>query len=131
MISSVAHFLESRGMVEEVLKVATDPDYKFELAIELGRLEIATLELTEKCLTNAMVLSALLLLYSSIGDAEGIATLAIVAKLQGKNNVAFLCLFMLGKLDDNRIPEAAFMACSYLLSKVSEIVEVWRKDLSK
>ncbi|KAL9274474.1 Coatomer subunit beta'-2-like protein [Drosera capensis] len=46
---------------------------------------------------------------------------------------------MLGKLeecvqllvDSNRIPEAAFMARSYLPSKVSEIVDMWRKDLSK
>ncbi|KAL9273468.1 Coatomer subunit beta'-2-like protein, partial [Drosera capensis] len=122
--SSVARFLESRGMVEEALEVATDPDYRFELAIQLGRLENATeiatevhteskwkrlgelamstgkLELTEKCLTNAMDLSGLLLLYSSIGDAEGIATLTTLAKLEGKNNVAFLCLFMLGKLEE-------------------------------
>lgn len=39
--SSVAHFLESRGMIEEALEVATDPDYRFELAIQLGRLEVA------------------------------------------------------------------------------------------
>ncbi|KAL9267451.1 Coatomer subunit beta'-2-like protein, partial [Drosera capensis] len=107
----------------------------------LGELAMSTgkLELTEKCLTNAMDLSGLLLLYSSIGDAEGIATLTTLAKLEGKNNVAFLCLFMLGKLeecvqllvDSNRIPEAAFMARSYLPSKVSEIVDMWRKDLSK
>ena len=40
-MSSVAHFLESRGMIEDALEVATDPDYRFELAIQLGRLEIA------------------------------------------------------------------------------------------
>lgn len=28
-------------MVEDALEVATDPDYKFELAIQLGRLEVA------------------------------------------------------------------------------------------
>uniref|UniRef100_A0A2P2MUN3 Uncharacterized protein n=1 Tax=Rhizophora mucronata TaxID=61149 RepID=A0A2P2MUN3_RHIMU len=39
--NSVAHFLESRGMVEDALEVATDPDYRFELAIQLGRLEVA------------------------------------------------------------------------------------------
>lgn len=37
----MARFLESRGMIEEALEVATDPDYRFELAIQLGRLEIA------------------------------------------------------------------------------------------
>lgn len=40
-IVSVAHFLESRGMIEDALEIATDPDYRFELAIQLGRLEIA------------------------------------------------------------------------------------------
>ena len=28
-------------MIEEALEVATDPDYRFELAIQLGRLEAA------------------------------------------------------------------------------------------
>lgn len=28
-------------MVEEALEVATDPDYRFDLAIQLGRLDIA------------------------------------------------------------------------------------------
>uniref|UniRef100_A0A2P2MUM6 Coatomer beta subunit n=1 Tax=Rhizophora mucronata TaxID=61149 RepID=A0A2P2MUM6_RHIMU len=161
--NSVAHFLESRGMVEEALEVATDPDYRFELAIQLGRLEVAKeiateiqseskwkqlgelamsngkLELAEECMKRAMDFSGLLLLYSSLGDAEGISGLASLAKEQGKNNVAFLCMFMLGKLEEclqllvesNRIPEAALMARSYLPSKVSEIVAIWRKDLSK
>lgn len=31
----------------------------------------------------------------------------------------------------NRIPEAALMARSYLPSKVSEIVAIWRRDLNK
>ncbi|CAL2245583.1 unnamed protein product [Prunus armeniaca] len=161
--NSVARFLESRGMIEEALEVATDPDYRFELAIQLGRLEIAKeiatevqseskwkqlgelamstgkLDMAEECLKHAMDLSGLLLLYSSLGDAEGIAKLATLAKEQGKNNVAFLCLFMLGRLEEclellvasNRIPEAALMARSYLPGKVSEIVAIWRKDLSK
>ncbi|XP_039017606.1 coatomer subunit beta'-1-like isoform X2 [Hibiscus syriacus] len=137
--NSVARFLESRGMIEDALEVATDPDYRFELSIQLGRLEIARLELAEQCMKHAMDLSGLLLLYSSLGDAEGIATLASLSKEQGKNNVAFLCLFMLGKLEDclqlllesNRIPEAALMARSYLPSKVSEMVAIWRKDLNR
>ncbi|XP_058192422.1 coatomer subunit beta'-3 isoform X1 [Rhododendron vialii] len=161
--NSVARFLESRGSIEEALEVATDPDYRFELAIQLGKLDVAKeiatgahseskwkqlgelamstgmLEMAEDCLKNAMDLSGLLLLYSSLGDAEGISKLACLATEHGKNNVAFLCLFMLGKLeeclqllvDSNRIPEAALMARSYLPSKVSEIVAIWRKDLNK
>lgn len=34
-------------------------------------------------------------------------------------------------LCSGRIPEAALMARSYLPSKVSEIVALWRKDLNK
>jgi coatomer subunit beta' len=56
--------------------------------------------MAEECLKRAMDLSGLLLLYSSLGDAEGISELALLAKNQGKNNVAFLCLFMLGKLEE-------------------------------
>ncbi|CAL5045812.1 unnamed protein product [Urochloa decumbens] len=161
--NSVAHFLESRGMLEEALEIATDADYKFDLAVELGKLDVAKaiateaqseskwkqlgelamstgkLEMAEECLLQARDLSGLLLLYSSLGDAEGIEKLASLSKGHGKNNVAFLCLFMLGKLEDciqllidsNRIPEAALMARSYLPSKVSEIVAIWRNDLSK
>ncbi|PWA74638.1 coatomer beta' subunit (COPB2) [Artemisia annua] len=136
---SVALFLESRGMIEEALEVATDPDYRFDLAIQLGKLEIAKLDMAEDCLKHANDLSGLLLLYSSLGDAEGIIKLASLAKENGKNNVAFACLFMLGKLEDclqllvdsNRIPAAALMARSYLPNKVSEIVALWRKDLNK
>lgn len=40
-LSSVAHFLESRGMLEEALEIATDPDYRFDLAVQLGKLEVA------------------------------------------------------------------------------------------
>ncbi|PSR96848.1 Coatomer subunit beta, partial [Actinidia chinensis var. chinensis] len=161
--NSVARFLESRGMIEDALEVAIDPDYRFELAIQLGKLEVAKeiatgahseskwkqlgelamstgmLEMAEDCLKNAMDLSGLLLLYSSLGDAEGISKLASLAKEHGKNNVAFLCLFLLGKVekclqllvDSNRIPEAALMARSYRPSKVSDIVASWRKDLNK
>ncbi|KAJ9688486.1 hypothetical protein PVL29_014246 [Vitis rotundifolia] len=161
--NSVARFLEARGMLEDALEVATDPDYRFDLAIQLGRLstakEIASevqsetkwkqlgelamsngkFEMAEECLLHAMDLSGLLLLYSSFGDANGISKLVSLAKKQGKNNVAFLCLFMLGKLEEclqllvesNRIPEAALMARSYLPSKVSEIITIWRNDLNK
>ncbi|KAL6888268.1 hypothetical protein ACP4OV_009294 [Aristida adscensionis] len=160
---SVARFLESRGMLEEALEIATDTNYRFDLAVQLGHLEIAKgiavevqseskwkqlgelamssgkLEMAEECLQHAMDLSGLLLLYSSLGDAEGIKKLASTAKEQGKNNVAFLCFFMLGKLeeclelliDSNRIPEAALLARSYLPSKVPEIVALWKKDLQK
>jgi coatomer subunit beta' len=45
----VARFLESRGMIEDALEVATDPDYRFELAIQLGRLEVAKVSPVQFC----------------------------------------------------------------------------------
>ena len=49
------------------------------------------------------------------------------------NSCTFLviCVCDNDSLYSNRIPEAALMARSYLPSKVSEIVALWRKDLSK
>lgn len=34
-------------MIEEAIEVATDPDYRFELAIQLGRLEVAQVSLDD------------------------------------------------------------------------------------
>ena len=58
------------------------------------------LDLVEECLSHAVDLSGLLLLYSTLGDAEGMTKLASLAREQGKNIVTFLCLFMLGKLEE-------------------------------
>lgn len=162
-LNSVARFLEAQGRPEDALRVATDPDYKFDLAVQLGRLEIAQeiavqaqsevkwkqlgelalsagkLDLGEECLTNASDLSGLLLLYSAQGSMEGLEKLAALAQEKGKNNVAFLCLFLLGRPDacisllceSGRVPEAAFLARTYAPSKVSEVVALWRNDLKK
>jgi coatomer subunit beta' len=97
------------------------------------------LDVAEECLRHAVDLSGLLLLHSALGDVEGMQKLATLAREHGKNNVAFLSLFLLGKLeeciqllvDSNRIPEAAFMARTYLPSEVSNIVALWRDDLKK
>lgn len=56
LIASVARFLESRGMIEDALEVATDPDYRFELAIQLGRLEIAKVSLVARKLSESFFL---------------------------------------------------------------------------
>lgn len=159
----VAQFLESQGHKELALSVSTDPDHRFELAIQLSLLELAheiareadsehkwrqladlalassNFGLAEECLRNAGDLNGLLLLYSSTANANGINSLAKLALEQGKNNVAFLCYFMQGKVDEclsllcstGRIPEAAFLARTYAPSKVSGIVKLWREDLQK
>ena len=45
-LNSVARFLDARGRSADALEVATDPDYKFELAVQLGKLDTA-LEIAE------------------------------------------------------------------------------------
>lgn len=37
----IAHFLESQGLKEEALEITQDVDHKFELAVQLGKLDIA------------------------------------------------------------------------------------------
>ena len=45
-MNSVARFLDARGRTQDALEVATDPDYRFELAVQLGKLDTA-LEIAE------------------------------------------------------------------------------------
>lgn len=78
---------------------------------------------------RAKDLSGLLLLYSAKGSASGMKKLVELSKEQGKQNVAFLGLFLLGQLDEcvdllvssGRTPEAAFFARTYLPSRMSEV----------
>jgi len=53
-----------------------------------------------ECFEHAKDLSGFLLLNSALGDAKGLTKLAVTAKEQGKINVAFLSLFLLGKVED-------------------------------
>ena len=41
-------------MIEEALEVATEPDYRFELAIQLGKLDIAKVIAINFCKQNIM-----------------------------------------------------------------------------
>ena len=121
-LNNVAKFLESRGDVAGAMEIATDPDYKFELAIQVGDLETASciaetssseskwkqlgelsmalgkFSILEKCLTNGKDLSGLLLYYSSTGDRAGMERVGREAVASGKFNVAFTCLFSTGDL---------------------------------
>ncbi len=58
------------------------------------------MDVAEECLRHAVDLSGLLLLHSALGDVEGMQKLATLAREHGKNNVAFLSLFLLGKLEE-------------------------------
>eukprot|EP00287_Rhodomonas_sp_CCMP768_P010439 CAMPEP_0196718458 /NCGR_PEP_ID=MMETSP1091-20130531/1646_1 /TAXON_ID=302021 /ORGANISM="Rhodomonas sp., Strain CCMP768" /LENGTH=1036 /DNA_ID=CAMNT_0042059117 /DNA_START=87 /DNA_END=3197 /DNA_ORIENTATION=- len=159
--NKIARFLEAQGLKEEALDIATDNDYKFELAVQLGKLDQAykivlegesdskwkqlgdlvianaDFELAKECLGKAKDHAALLLLYSCQGDRAGIQNLAKEAASDGKTNIAFLCNFLLGELEEclnllcetNRVPEAAFLARTYLPSQVTRMVQLWRDDL--
>ena len=77
----------------------------------------------------AMDLPGLLLLYTSTGHSQSLAKLAEAAKVKGKLNIAFICYFLRGRtadclqllLDANRAPEAAFLARTYLPSRMGEV----------
>ena len=124
--NSVAKFLEARGQVAEALKIATDPDYKFDLAVQLGELNIARqivehedmaagdekwkqlgelamsggdIDLASACLAKSGDLSGQLLLCSAVSSPAALAALASSATEKGKNNVAFAALFLLGDVD--------------------------------
>jgi hypothetical protein len=57
----------------------------------------------------------------------------------GKYNVAFICHFLLGQVDEclellsksGRISEAAFMARTFAPSKIPEVLHQWKKNLGQ
>ncbi|NXG47195.1 COPB2 protein, partial [Psilopogon haemacephalus] len=176
----VAHFLEKQarkllhilqtimnqftcGFKQQALAVSTDPEHRFELALQLGELKIAyqlaveaeseqkwkqlaelaiskcQFGLAQECLHHAQDYGGLLLLATASGNANMVSKLAEGAEKDGKNNVAFMSYFLQGKLDSclelliktGRLPEAAFLARTYLPSQVSRVVKLWRENLSK
>ncbi|NXV89352.1 COPB2 protein, partial [Calonectris borealis] len=160
----VAHFLEKQARKQLfTLAVSTDPEHRFELALQLGELKIAyqlaveaeseqkwkqlaelaiskcQFGLAQECLHHAQDYGGLLLLATASGNANMVNKLAEGAEKDGKNNVAFMSYFLQGKLDSclelliktGRLPEAAFLARTYLPSQVSRVVKLWRENLSK
>lgn len=159
----VAHFLEKQGFKQQALQVSADPEHRFDLALQIGDLttalelaresenpqkwsqlaEVATskneFELVKECLEKANDYAGLLLLATSSGDSDMIRTLGENSTKQGKHNISFLSMFLLGDLDQcldilistNRLPEAAFFARTYIPSKISYVVQQWRNELAK
>lgn len=119
----VAHFLEKQGFKEQALQVSTDAEHRFELALQIGRLDVASalaresdsaqkwsqladaasakndLELVRECLKRANDFGGQLLLATSAGDEDLLKELAVNSEAAGKHNVAFLSEFLLGDLD--------------------------------
>lgn len=120
--SRVAHFLEKQGFKRQALNVSTDPEHKFELALQLSDLEAAVglareigskakwvqvaelamaeakLGLAQMCLHQAQHYGGLLLLSTSAGNVEMMDKLAESSLADGKNNVSFLTYFLMGNL---------------------------------
>lgn len=159
----VAHFLEKQGFKQQALQVSTDTEHKFDLALQIGDLDTAIIlareadnpqkwtqlaevatsknkfELVRECHEKANDYGGLLLLASSSGDAEMMRSLGESCAKQGKCNISFLSMFLLGDLDNcleiliktGRLPEAAFFARTYIPSKISYVVQLWRTELGK
>ncbi|XP_037024935.1 coatomer subunit beta' [Bradysia coprophila] len=159
----VAHFLEKQGFKQQALQVSTDTEHRFDLALQIGDLQTALelardsenpqkwsqladvatnqnqFELVKECLGKANDFGGLLLLASSAGDEEMIRSLGENSIAQGRHNISFLSMFLLGDLDScleilistNRLPEAAFFARTYIPSKISYVVQQWRNELAK
>lgn len=172
---SIARFLESQGFKEEALAVTPDLEHRFELAIDLHKLQTAHnvllesdkvykndpeyfsstesqskwkrlgdlalsqghIDLAQQCAERSGDLSGQLLLYASSGNKEGVKKLARHAKDTGRSNVAFLSFFVTGEIEEciqllietNRIPEAAFLARTYMPSMVSSVLQLWKSNL--
>jgi len=105
----------------------------------LGDLALAqgNVKLAQSCAHKAGDLSGLLLLHAASGNREGIEELATRARAAGRSNVSFLAYFITGQIeeciqlliDTNRIPEAGFLARTYMPSMISGVLELWKEDL--
>ncbi|KAG0072564.1 hypothetical protein BGZ89_005145 [Linnemannia elongata] len=122
--NKIARFLEAQEHKELALQISTDQDHKYELALQLGELDLAVaiarevdseskwktlgdtamekwrVNLAEECFIHAKDLSGLLLIYTSSGNAQGLKRLAEMAKFAGKSNIAFACYLNLGQVED-------------------------------
>ncbi|KAG5730050.1 Coatomer subunit beta' [Termitomyces sp. T112] len=122
-LNKVARFLESKDLKELAIQLTTDPDHKFDLALQLDDLDTALeitrnvpeteaelkwkalgdraltvwrFDLARECFEKANDLSALMLLLSATGDRTGLQALAEKAEEKGQNNLAFATRFQLG-----------------------------------
>ena len=135
--NKIARFLEGQGYKELALKVATDPEHRFDLALALGDLQQATeiareqdtehkwktvgdaaltgwdVKLAQECFVKAKDLGSLLLVYSATSDEAGLRELAQLAEAATANNVAFSALWQIGDVD----------ACIELLTKTNRLAE--------
>ncbi|KAA8492792.1 Coatomer subunit beta'-1 [Porphyridium purpureum] len=118
--NKVARFLDSQGMKQRALELATDPDYRCELAIALGELELAAqiarenpsemkwrqlsslattkgdFVLATDCMKECNDYAGLLTMYAAASNKEQLLELGKSAEAAGKINIAFMCFYMTG-----------------------------------
>jgi len=135
--NKIARFLEGQGYKELALKVATDPEHRFDLALSLGDLQQAVsiareqdtehkwktvgdaalgawdVALAQECFVKAKDLGSLLLVYSATSDTTGLRELATLAETATANNVAFSALWQVGDVQ----------GCIDLLVKTNRLAE--------
>jgi len=105
--------------------------------------EIATkqcnFQLAQECLDQAEDYAGLLLMATSSGNSKMVERLAKTSSEAGQNNIAFLAAFIRGNLENclqilinsNRLAEASFFARTYLPSRMSEVVNLWKCYVAK
>jgi len=131
----------ARSLLENALEKDKDTrEYNMKWK-RLGDLALSKgdLPLAEKCAFNADDFAGLLMIHTCMGNREGVTKLAKLAESAGRMNIAFISSFILGHLEDcyelllqaDRIPEAAMLARTYLPSKISHAVQLWRQDLAR
>jgi coatomer subunit beta' len=122
----------------------------YELAVEMENeqkwlqlSDVATKQgdfaLVQECLIRAQSFGSLILLASASSDKQLMASIGDQSRKNGQFNIAFLSNFVLGKLDqcldilieNQRLPEAAFFARTYLPTQISRIVGLWREKLKQ
>ncbi|MEQ2165532.1 hypothetical protein GOODEAATRI_017786 [Goodea atripinnis] len=146
----VAHFLEkqvslpsqhSTILKQQALAVSTDPEHKFELALQLGELRTAQELALEATVRKSFMLvyavcndyGGLLLLATASSTTEMVEKLAEGAEKDGKTNVAFLAYFMQGRI---QISQKVFLLLKAHwqelgLSLSPRVVKLWKENLSE
>ena len=122
----------------------------YELALELENeqkwiqlADVATkagnINLVQECLIRAQSFGSLILLASASSDKQLMSNIGQQSRKAEQFNIAFLSNFVLGQLDqcldilveNQRLPEAAFFARTYLPSQVNRVVALWREKLKQ
>ena len=96
-------------------------------------LKVGDINLAEQWYLKSNDYNSLVLVYSSLGDAEGLKNVGIMALNDKKYNIAFQCFFSISMPDKcyevlveaDRIPEAAMFARAYIPSKLGHAMRLW------